>query len=148
VAETVHEARVTWRPHKRDLRAHEVVAGGQLVEGSCASEWGGDPGKADPEELFVASLSACHMLWFLDLSRRERLRVMSYEDEAEGVLDGTRFLRVALRPLVEWEGDEPPAEVVAELHRRAHERCFIANSVSCPVEVEEPVSARPEVEAS
>jgi organic hydroperoxide reductase OsmC/OhrA len=148
VAETIHEARVTWRPHKRDLRAHEAVAGGQLVEGSCASEWGGDPGKADPEELFVASLSACHMLWFLDLARRERLRVKTYEDEAEGFMDGTRFTRVALRPLVEWEGDEPSAEVVAELHRRAHERCFIANTVTCPVEIEEPAWAIPRAEAS
>ena len=141
--ETLHRARVEWAPEKRDLRAHTVTAGGQEFEGSCASQWGGDPGKADPEELFVASLSACHMLWFLDLSRRERLRVRTYVDEAEAVLEGGRFARVALRPRIEWEGEEPPADKVAELHRGANERCFVARSVNCPVEVEEPAWAVP-----
>ena len=141
MAETTHEARVEWEPLKRDLRAHRVTAGNQVFEGSCAWQAGGDPGKADPEELFVAALSACHMLWFLDLARRERLRVRSYEDAAEGTMDGVRFTRVALRPRIEWEGTPPPAERIADLHARAHERCFIANSVSCPVEVESPVPA-------
>src|SRR5918997_679703 len=148
MAETTHEARVEWEPLKRDLRAHRVTAGNQVFEGSCAWQLGGDPGKADPEELFVASLAACHMLWFLDLSRRERLRVKSYEDEAAGVMDGERFVRVALRPLVEWEGDAPPDEKVAELHRGAHEHCFIARSVTCAVEVEPPVWADGAVHAS
>jgi hypothetical protein len=57
----------------------------------------GGPAKADPEEMFVASLSSCHMLWFLALARAERLRVTSYEDEPEGVMDDRRFLRVLLR---------------------------------------------------
>jgi organic hydroperoxide reductase OsmC/OhrA len=145
MAETEHEARVAWEPLKRDLRAHRVTAGGQVFEGSCAWQLGGDPGKADPEELFVASLAACHMLWFLDLSRRERLRVKSYEDEAAGVMDGERFVRVALRPLIEWDGEAPSEEKVAALHRGAHEHCFIARSVNCPVEVEAPVWAGPPV---
>jgi organic hydroperoxide reductase OsmC/OhrA len=76
------------------------------------------------------------MLWFLDFARRRRLRVQSYEDAAEGELDATRFTRVVLRPAVRWEGEEPPAAAVEESHRRAHEACFIANSVSCPVLVE------------
>ena len=135
---TDHHARITWDPNRRDLRAHRVVAGGETFEGSCSAQWGGDPGKADPEELFVAALSACHMLWFLDLSRRERLRVRSYDDHAEGTMDGIRFTRVALRPRIEWEGTPPPEEQVADLHARAHERCFIANTVNCPVEVEPP----------
>ena len=143
MADTAHRARIVWEPHRRDLRAHRVVAGGEGFEGSCSSQWGGDPGKADPEELFVASLSACHMLWFLDLSRRERLRVTAYEDEAEGTMDGTRFTRVALRPRIEWEGEPPPAEVVERLHHGAHDRCFIANTVNCPVEVEAPVWSAP-----
>jgi organic hydroperoxide reductase OsmC/OhrA len=132
---TMHRAAVTWQPTKDDLRAHTVRAGGQVIGGSCSPEWGGDPSKADPEALFVAALSPCHMLWFLDLSRRERLRVRAYEDEAEGTMDGTRFTRVALRPCVEFEG-QVDAGTVADLHERAHQRCFIANSVSCPVEVE------------
>ena len=88
---TTHAAQVSWEGGKDDLRAHTVRAGGQTIGGSCSPEWGGDEAKADPEALFVAALSACHMLWFLDLARRERLRVTSYEDNAEGEMDGTRF---------------------------------------------------------
>ncbi len=96
---------------------------------------GADPARTDPEQMFVASLSSCHMLWFLALTRENRIRVLSYEDEAEGTLDGTRFTHVVLRPWVTFDG-EPDEEHLASLHDRAHERCFIANSVSCPVEVE------------
>ena len=132
---TVHAAEVSWKGGKDDLRAHTVRVGGQTIGGSCSPEWGGDDAKADPEALFVASLSACHMLWFLDLARRERLRVTSYEDRAEGDMDGTRFTHVALRPRVEFESDvdEP---TITRLHHEAHDRCFIANTVSCPVAVE------------
>jgi organic hydroperoxide reductase OsmC/OhrA len=76
------------------------------------------------------------MLWFLDFARRERLRVRAYEDAAEGEMDGIRFVGVTLRPRASWEGAEPAPEVVERLHHRAHEACFIANSVSCPVVVE------------
>ena len=133
---TTHEARVVWNGTREDIRAHTVYAAGQAIAGSCQPSFGGDPDKADPEELFVASLSACHMLWFLDFSRRERLRVASYEDEAEGTMDGTRFTGVVLRPRLEWSGEPPDAAVVDELHERAHELCFIANSVRCRVEVQ------------
>jgi hypothetical protein len=71
---TKHRATVIWRGDKRDLRSHEIQLAGQTLAGSCAAEWGGDPEKADPEELFVAALSSCHMLWFLDFARRKRLR--------------------------------------------------------------------------
>ncbi len=133
---THHHAHVAWQGGREDLRAHTVRLGEQEIGGSAASEAGGDPAKADPEEMFVGSLSSCHMLWFLDHSRRQRLRVSRYEDEPEGEMDGTRFVRVVLRPRVEWEGDAPAPEVVDALHHRAHAACFIANSVTCPVEVE------------
>ena len=132
---TTHAASVTWEGSKQDLRAHAIRAGGQTIGGSCSPEWGGDETKADPEALFVAALSACHMLWFVDLARRERLRVTGYEDSAEGDMDGTRFTEVRLRPRVEFESGVD-GETVARLHEAAHERCFIANSVSCPVEVQ------------
>ena len=132
---TTHAAEVSWEGGKEDLRAHTVRAGGQTIGGSCSPEWGGDDSKADPEALFVGSLSACHMLWFVDLARRERLRVTSYEDSAEGEMDGTRFTRVELRPRVEFESAVDDATLKG-LHDAAHERCFIANSVSCPVEVQ------------
>jgi organic hydroperoxide reductase OsmC/OhrA/predicted enzyme related to lactoylglutathione lyase len=131
---TTHHATVIWRGDKRDLRAHEIRLAGQTLAGSCASEWGGDPQKADPEGLFVASLSACHMLWFLDFARRERLRVISYEDRPEGTMDGHKFVAITLRPRAVFDTDMSP-EVIEGLHERAHEACFIANSVTCSVRV-------------
>jgi len=134
-AQECYRATVAWDGNREDLRAHTIRLADQAVAGSTAPERGGDPAKADPEQLLVAAASACHMLWFLDFSRRERLRVLSYEDDAEGVMDGRRFVRVALRPAIEFEA-EPEPELLHELHRRAHEACFIANSLNCPVEVE------------
>ncbi len=132
---TTHHATVTWKGDKRDLRAHEICLADQTLAGSCASEWGGDPEKADPEELFVASLSACHMLWFLDFARHDRLRVISYEDRPEGTMDTHKFVTITLRPRAMFDTDTP-TEVIKGLHERAHEACFIANSVNCPVKVE------------
>jgi organic hydroperoxide reductase OsmC/OhrA len=132
---TLHRARVSWDAGKEDLRAHTIELAEQPLAASSAPEFGGDPAKADPEELFVASLSSCHMLWFLALARAERLRVTAYEDEPEGTMDTTRFIGVVLRPRVSFEED-PGIERVTDLHHRAHERCYIANSVSCPVVVE------------
>jgi organic hydroperoxide reductase OsmC/OhrA len=132
---TMHHASVSWDADRDDLRAHTVRLAEQSVAASSAPEFGGNGTKADPEELFVASLSACHMLWFLDCSRRKRLRVTAYEDEAEGTMDGTRFTRVVLRPRVTFR-EHPGRKVVDQLHHRAHELCFVANTVNCPVEVE------------
>jgi organic hydroperoxide reductase OsmC/OhrA len=93
---TKHHARIVWRGDKQDLRAHEIQLASQTLAGSCAPARGGDPEKVDPEELFVAALSARHMLWFLDFARRERLRVLSYEDEPVGTMDSERFVSVVL----------------------------------------------------
>jgi organic hydroperoxide reductase OsmC/OhrA len=132
---TKHHATVVWDGDKSDLRAHTIQLAGQTLAGSCAPAFGGDSERADPEELFVASLSACHMLWFLDFARRERLRVLSYEDHPEGIMDGVRFLEVALRPQVTF-ATGVSREVLDRLHQRAHEACFIANSVTCEVRVD------------
>ena len=134
---TRHHAHVSWHGGKSDLRAHEIHLAAQRIKGSCAADLGGDPEKADPEELFVASLSACHMLWFLDYARRERLRVLSYEDHPEGIMDGTRFVAVTLRPVVSF-ASEVPGDMLDQLHHRAHGACFIANSVSCKVTIDSP----------
>lgn len=134
---TKHHARVVWHGDKRDIRAHEIKLADQTIAGSSAVDRGGDPAKVDPEELFVASLSACHMLWFLDFARRERLRVLSYEDDPEGTMDGKHFLSVVLRPRVRFATDVS-LEIVGGLHDRAHEACFIANSVTCEVRVDVP----------
>jgi organic hydroperoxide reductase OsmC/OhrA len=135
VGTSVHRARVQWSGGGKDVRAHTIELAGQRLAASSAPEFGGDPDKADPEELFVASLSSCHMLWFLALARAEKIDVVSYEDEAEGTMDGRRFTGVVLRPRVAF-AEEIEVEQVESLHRHAHERCFISNSVNCPVEVE------------
>jgi organic hydroperoxide reductase OsmC/OhrA len=133
-ATTHHRASVVWEPTKADLRAHRVEVAAETIRGSTMPENGGDPDRADPEQLFVGSLSACHMLWFIALARARRLRVAAYRDEAVGRLEGGRFTAVRLDPVVEFDEDPGP-RVVAELHREAHERCYLAASVSFPVEV-------------
>jgi organic hydroperoxide reductase OsmC/OhrA len=130
-----HHARVVWDGDRPDLRAHTINLAGQTLAGSSMPGAGGDPEKADPEELFVASLSACHMLWFLDFARRERLRVLSYEDHPEGTMDGVRFVEVVLRPRARFASDVA-REALGRLHERAHEACFIANSVACEVRID------------
>jgi organic hydroperoxide reductase OsmC/OhrA len=95
----------------------------------------------DPEEAFVAALSSCHMLFFLDFARRAGFVVENYVDEAEGIMeerpDGNMAMTsVTLRPHVNWGGDRPDEAAIAELHHRAHEACFIANSVTTKVTVQ------------
>jgi len=102
----------------------------------------GKPDAIDPEQAFVASLSACHMLWFLDFAARAGFLVASYRDEAEGTLaagpDGRQMMtRVVLRPRIEFTGDRRPTPAqLAELHEKTHEACFIANSVKSEVVIE------------
>jgi organic hydroperoxide reductase OsmC/OhrA len=96
----------------------------------------------DPEEAFVASLSSCHMLWFLSIAAKRGLVVDSYRDEAVGVMgkDAAGKLamtRVTLRPEVRFSGDpRPSADEVAAMHHEAHEQCFIASSVKTDVRCE------------
>ena len=97
------------------------------------------PAAVDPEEAFVASLSSCHMLFFLSLASKQRLVVHSYRDAAVGVIgkdaDGKlAMVEVTLRPAVEFGGDRQPDETeVAALHHAAHDECFIARSVKTTV---------------
>lgn len=96
----------------------------------------------DPEEAFVASLSSCHMLWFLSIAAQRGFVVESYRDEAVGVMgkDASGKLamtRVTLRPAVSFGGEpRPAADEVAAMHHEAHEKCFIANSVKTDVRCE------------
>lgn len=95
----------------------------------------------DPEQQFVASLAACHMLWFLHLANRKNFVVERYVDAASGVLgknaEGAEAMtRVTLRPTVTFSGTPPSAEDHWQLHEKAHRRCFIANSVKSEVIIE------------
>ena len=135
MAHELYRATVAWDADRDDLRAHTVTLAEQRLPASSAPERGGDRSKADPEQLLVAAASSCHMLWFLDYTRRERIRILSYEDAAEGVMDERRFLRIVLRPAIEFEGAPDPG-LLSRLHECAHEACYIGNSLNCPVEVE------------
>lgn len=101
-----------------------------------------DPSAMDPEEAFVASLSSCHMLWFLSIAVRAGFRVDRYHDHAVGVMAANErrkfwVSQVTLRPEVGFSGErQPTAEELADMHHQAHEECFIANSVKTRVVVE------------
>jgi organic hydroperoxide reductase OsmC/OhrA len=101
-----------------------------------------DPSAVDPEELFLASLSSCHMLWFLALAAKQKFVVDFYRDVAQGVLEknaqGKYFMSVVtLRPEVRFSPDRIPShEQLMALHHRAHEECYIANSVRSEVRCE------------
>lgn len=100
----------------------------------------------DPEEAFVASLSSCHMLWFLSIAAERRFCVDSYVDDATGVMAKNAsgklaMTRVTLRPKVVFVGDRlPTKDEIGSLHHQAHAECFIANSVTTDVQCE-PVHA-------
>ncbi len=96
----------------------------------------------DPEEAFVASLSSCHMLWFLSIAAKRGFVVESYVDDARGILAKDErgklsMTLVTLRPLVRFAGEKrPQAHDVSSMHDEAHEECFIANSVKTEVRCE------------
>ncbi len=100
-----------------------------------------DPAAVDPEEMFVASLASCHMLWFLSLAAQAGWRVDRYTDDAVGVMAKNAagrlaMTRVTLRPHVAFGGTPPAADELLTLHHRAHDECFIANSVTTEVRCE------------
>jgi organic hydroperoxide reductase OsmC/OhrA len=117
-------------------REHLIeIDGKPPLRGSSAPIYMGDAGLHNPEDLLVASLSACHMLWYLHLCTDAGIHVSGYVDDAEGTLemaDGKMvFTEVVLRPKVSLaKGDE---EMALALHKDASEACFIANSVNFPV---------------
>ncbi len=96
----------------------------------------------DPEEAFVASLSSCHMLWFLSLAAKRKYEVQRYVDKAIGIMAKNdqgklAMTEVVLRPTVVFaQGGSPNDEQLEQLHHEAHELCFIANSVKTEVRVE------------
>lgn len=95
----------------------------------------------DPEEAFIASISSCHMLWFLALAAKAGFKVDRYEDKPEGQIGKNEQGKVSvtvvtLRPAVRFGGDAPTTEQLDALHHDAHDRCFIAHSVKSEVRCE------------
>ena len=119
------------------------------IEGSSDPAFRGDFSRYNPEDLLVASLSACHMLWYLHLCAEASITVISYADEAVGVMEEVeggsgRFTLVTLRPkvMVEAGANVDGAET---LHHEAARKCFIANSVNFPVALEPTFEVAPVV---
>jgi len=110
-----------------------------------------NPACVDPEEAFVAAISSCHLLTFLFLAGRAGFVVDAYQDTAVGVMTpnaaGIPWVsRVTLQPVVIYGGEKPPTPAEeAELHRRAHEQCYIANSIKTEIRI---VNGRPTAELS
>lgn len=144
----MHEARVIWQASgdfaaNRYSRGHVWrFDGGAEVAGSASPsvvpEPFSDPAAVDPEEAFLASISSCHMLWFLDFARQAGLEPTRYEDHATGALrrqDGKMWIpRVNLNIRVTW-AIAPDAAIHRALHDKAHHACFIANSVRSEIVV-------------
>jgi organic hydroperoxide reductase OsmC/OhrA len=129
------EGTAGYRTYRRD---HEISAAGKApIPASSDPAFRGDRARYNPEELLVASLSSCHMLWYLHLCADAGVVVTSYVDAAVGQMaetpdGGGSFTSVELRPRVEIATGSDAARA-RELHHRAHELCFIANSVNFPV---------------
>jgi len=131
----------------RYSRAHEWAFDGGTVVPASASPDNVPPGTADetgvdPEEAFIAAISSCHMLFFLDYARRAGFVVDSYVDEAVGITEKDAAGKIAvthvtLRPRIAFSGEkQPTAGEIDNLHHRSHEACFIANSVKTDIQVE------------
>lgn len=125
------------RDYRSYSREHRLEFEGKPpLRGSSDPAFRGDPSLYNPEELLVAALSACHMLWYLHLCAVGGIEVQAYEDRASGEMveepGASRFTSVTLRPLVTVRGGSDRALALA-LHEKAHAECYIANSVNFPV---------------
>jgi organic hydroperoxide reductase OsmC/OhrA len=127
-------------------RAHRISAPGKTdILGSSDPTFRGDASGWNPEDLLVASVSACHMLWYLHLCAVGGIIVLEYRDEPEGVMienaDGSgRFASIVLHPAIRLAPGSDKAKALA-LHGEAHAKCFIANSVNFPIAAEPAIVA-------
>jgi len=141
--------RGTGTSHYRDYdRSHCLNADGKPpIPASSDPAFRGDAAAWNPEDLLVASLSSCHMLWYLHLAAMAKIVVVGYRDQPEGVMaeDKTgsgRFTHAILRPEVTIAAGSDPAKA-ADLHHDAHKMCFIANSVNFPIECQPIIQIEP-----
>jgi len=122
-------------------RSHTIMIEGKAsILGSSDASYRGEKSKHNPEDLFVSSLSACHMLWYLHLCAENDVVVLKYQDHAVGKLKletdgGGAFEQVILNPQV-FISKNSSTEVAMSMHRRAHKLCFIANSCNFEIKVD------------
>ncbi|KAF3885726.1 MULTISPECIES: OsmC family protein [Nostocales] len=129
------EGTANYRAYSRN---HEIQSQDKpIIYGSSDPSFRGDPTRYNPEELLLASISACHMLWYLHLCASAKIVVMDYVDRPVGVMEETnngsgRFTEVTLKPRVAI-ANSANIETATRLHEEAHKMCFIANSVNFPI---------------
>jgi organic hydroperoxide reductase OsmC/OhrA len=122
-------------------RNHEIVANGKpVIVASSDPAFHGEPGRYNPEDLLVASVSGCHMLWYLHLCAVNKVVVLGYEDNATGTMEeatggGGHFVEVTLQPIITLTA-QSNLDTARRLHHDAHEKCFIASSLNFPVRIE------------
>lgn len=122
-------------------RSHDISAPGKpTIAGSSDPAFRGDASRYNPEELLVAALSTCHMLSYLHVCAVAGIVVVEYKDQASGTMEETsngsgHFTEVVLHPVVTIT-DASRTEEANQLHHRAHELCFIANSCNFPIKHE------------
>lgn len=147
--EHIYKAKINWTgnlgtgtsEYTAYSRAHEVSGEGKnVILASADPIYRGDAARYNPEELIVAAISGCHMLWYLHLCADAGVVVVNYEDDASGKLietdDGNgKFAEVTINPRVTITS-KSDAEMAKELHHEAHEFCFIANSMNFLVKYE------------
>ncbi|WP_131537692.1 OsmC family protein [Pedobacter nototheniae] len=145
----LYKTTVTWTGNKgsgtMDYRSYDrdyviSVNGKADISGSSDSAFLGDKSKHNPEDLLLASISSCHMLWYLHLCSKNEIVVIDYKDDAAGVMeelaDGSgKFKEVTLHPQV-LIADKAHLELANSLHQEANKMCFIANSLNFPVKHE------------
>ncbi len=150
---SVYNAKVVWNRSSGESfidrkynRAHEWLFEGGVTIPATASHHivplpFSKPENVDPEQAFIASLSSCHMLFFLDLASRNKINIDQYVDEATGILeedeDGKMAMTVVtLNPIIIFSEDTTPDRgKIEQLHHQAHNLCFIANSVKTKIEI-------------
>lgn len=145
---SIHEAEVCWyqKPHNTDEKTYSrnhvvTLNGNQKLDVSASVDFKGDPDCADPEQMLVSAVSSCHMLFFLAIAEFQGLKVESYQDNPQGVLEksskgGMEVTRIVLTPKIVFGGDKSPdQETIKKIHERAHKNCFIRNSITASVEI-------------
>ena len=149
-----YQARIEWQRGEGEAFVDQRYSRRHLLHFDGGAQWLGssspavvplpmsDASAVDPEEAFVASLASCHMLWFLSIAASRGFCVDHYEDPADGLMSRNEEGRMAmtlvtLRPKVVFGGTtQPTPALLHEMHHKAHDNCFIANSVKTEVRCE------------
>jgi organic hydroperoxide reductase OsmC/OhrA len=124
--------------YKSYERSHEIIIEGkEIIKASSDPAFLGDRTKHNPEDLLLASISSCHMLWYLHLCSDAGIIVTNYTDNAKAIMEekadgGGKFIEVILYPIITLKNIEQK-ENANELHTKANELCFIANSLNIKI---------------